>query len=61
VSNVPKCPLNTGVPIVQKLVKHSNTWTTFSQQVEIALWKWLRVSQQFPIEINKKILILIHH
>jgi hypothetical protein len=36
VSNAPKCPLNNGVSIVQKLVvKLSNTSTTYSQQVEI--------------------------
>ena len=35
-SNAPKCLLNNGVSIVQKLVvKLSNTSTTFSQQVEI--------------------------
>jgi hypothetical protein len=43
-SNVPQCPLNSGVSIVQKfVVKLSNTSTTFSQQMEIALWKCLRV------------------
>jgi hypothetical protein len=35
-SNAPKCPLNNGVSIVQKLVvKLSNTSTMFSQQVKI--------------------------
>ena len=37
VSNTPKCPLNKGASIVQKLVKLSNTSTTFSQKVEITL------------------------
>jgi len=37
VSNAPKCPLNNGASIVQKLVKLSNTSTTFSQKVEITL------------------------
>ena len=44
VSNFFKCPLINGVTIVQKLVvKLSNTSTTFSQQVKIALPKCLRV------------------
>jgi hypothetical protein len=41
-SNAPKCQLNNGVSIIQKLVvKLSNTSTTFSQQVEITLSKCL--------------------
>jgi len=37
-SNAPKCPLNNCVSIVQKrVVKLSNTSTTFSQQGEITL------------------------
>ena len=36
--NAPKYPLNNGVSVVQKrVVKLSNTSTTFSQQVEITL------------------------
>jgi len=46
-SNAPKCMLNNGVSIVQKLVKLSNTSTTFSQLVKITLSKCLRVWQVF--------------
>ena len=38
-SNAPKCPLNNGskMSIVQKLIKLSNTSTTFWHQVDITL------------------------
>jgi len=40
-SSAPKCPLNNGVSIVQKLVvKLSNTSTTFWQQVEKKKWAY---------------------
>ena len=43
-SNGPKYPLNNDVSIIQKLVVQLlNTSTTFSQQVEITLSKFLRV------------------
>jgi len=43
--NITKCLLSNGVYIVQKLVKLSNTSTTFSLLVEITLSKCLRVWQ----------------
>jgi hypothetical protein len=46
-SNVPKCPLNNDVSIVQKhVVKLSNTSTALWQKVEITLWKCSRVCLQ---------------
>ena len=48
-SNAPKCPLNNGVSIFQKLVvKLSNTSTTFSQQVVRTLSKCFKRYKMAP-------------
>ena len=49
VSNAPKCLLNNGVSMVQKLVKLSNTSTMLFPAVAKMLSKCLRVWQVFEL------------